>query len=309
MYASMLLKGFIVERILPSRKGIIMREFWNMLLGLFEEYVVNVVKTIRLNDVFDILILSLIFFYLYIFIRNRRAGKLALGLILIVGIFFLSSVFDMYALKFIFENFYQSGIIAILIVFQPEMRAALEKVGGTTFTGLKTITSESGKLAALNGQIESIANAASDLSRDKVGALIVIERSTKLGEYIKSGVMIDSLISPYVLRNMFFNKAPLHDGAVIIRDGRVHAAGCFLPLSSNDDIDKDLGTRHRAAIGVTESSDAVVVVVSEETGTISLAVDGNLKRNYNYATLKQELNNLLSTQNPSDHVRRRNKKK
>jgi len=305
----MLLKGFIVERILPSRKGIIMREFWNMLLGLFEEYVVNVVKTIRLNDVFDILILSLIFFYLYIFIRNRRAGKLALGLILIVGIFFLSSVFDMYALKFIFENFYQSGIIAILIVFQPEMRAALEKVGGTTFTGLKTITSESGKLAALNGQIESIANAASDLSRDKVGALIVIERSTKLGEYIKSGVMIDSLISPYVLRNMFFNKAPLHDGAVIIRDGRVHAAGCFLPLSSNDDIDKDLGTRHRAAIGVTESSDAVVVVVSEETGTISLAVDGNLKRNYNYATLKQELNNLLSTQNPSDHVRRRNKKK
>ena len=280
-----------------------------MLLDFFEENVVNVVKTIRPTDIFDILILSLIFFYLYIFIRNRRAGKLALGLILIVGIFFLSSVFDMYALKFIFENFYQSGIIAILIVFQPEMRAALEKVGGTTFTGLKTITSESGKLAALNGQIESIANAASDLSRDKVGALIVIERSTKLGEYIKSGVMIDSLISPYVLRNIFFNKAPLHDGAVIIRDGRVHAAGCFLPLSSNDDIDKDLGTRHRAAIGVTESSDAVVVVISEETGTISLAVDGNLKRNYNYATLKQELNNLLSTQNPSDHVRRRNKKK
>jgi diadenylate cyclase len=227
-----------------------------------------------------------------------------------VGIFFLSSVFDMYALRFIFENFYQSGIIAILIVFQPEMRAALEKVGGTTFTGLKTITSESGKMAALNSQIEAIANAASDLSRDKVGALIVIERSTKLGEYIKSGVLIDSIISPYVLRNIFFNKAPLHDGAVIIRDGRVHAAGCFLPLSANDDIDKDLGTRHRAAIGVTESSDAVVVVISEETGTISLSVDGNLKRNYNYATLKQELNNLLSSQTPSEHVRRyRNKKK
>lgn len=287
-----------------------MREFWNLVLEFFEEYVVNVVKTIRITDIFDILILAFIFFYLYIFIRNRRAGKLALGLILIVGIFFLSSVFDMYALRFIFENFYQSGIIAILIVFQPEMRAALEKVGGTTFTGLKTITSESGKMAALNSQIEAIASAASDLSRDKVGALIVIERSTKLGEYIKSGVLIDSVISPYVLRNIFFNKAPLHDGAVIIRDGRVHAAGCFLPLSANDDIDKDLGTRHRAAIGVTESSDAVVVVISEETGTISLSVDGNLKRNYNYSTLKQELNNLLSAQTPSEHVRRyRNKKK
>ncbi len=299
----------IVEMSLFSRKGRYMRELWNFILEFFEENVLNVVRTIRVTDIFDILILALIFYYLYIFIRNRRAGKLAVGLIFIVVIFFISSAFDMYALRFIFENFYQSGIIAILIVFQPEMRAALEKVGGTTFTGLKTIASESGKMAALSAEIEAISSAAGDLSREKVGALIVIERSTKLGEYIKTGVLIDSVISPYVLRNIFFNKAPLHDGAVIIKDARVHAAGCFLPLSANDDIDKDLGTRHRAAIGITEISDAVVVVISEETGTISVSVDGNLKRNYNYATLKQELNNLLALQTPSEHVRRYRKKK
>ena len=226
---------------------------------------------------------------------------------MITALFFLSSAFNLYALKYIFENFYQVGIIAILIVFQPEMRAALEKVGGTPFSGLKNITSESGKLANLNSQIEAICNAASDLSRDRVGALIVIERTTKLGEYIKSGVLIDSVVSSYVLRNIFFDKAPLHDGAVIIRDGRIHAAGCFLPLSTNDEIDKDLGTRHRAAIGMSEASDAVVIVVSEETGNISMAVDGKLKRNYNYNTLKQELNSMLAPTSHGEHQKHKRK--
>ena len=284
-----------------------MQEVWGSFGAFFKDYVVDTVRDIRIADVLDILILALIFYYLYSFIKDRRAGKLALGLALIVLLLFLSSAFNLNALKFIFDNFYQVGIIAILIVFQPEMRAALEKVGGTSISGLKNITSESGKLAALNAQIEGICNATSDLSRDKVGALIVIERGTKLGEYIKSGVIVDSVISPYVLRNIFFNKAPLHDGAVIVRDGRIHAAGCFLPLSTQTDIDKDLGTRHRAAIGLTEISDAVVVVVSEETGVISLSVDGNLKRNYNYTTLKQELNALLNPQHSVEHIKKTRK--
>ena len=284
-----------------------MQEVWGSFGAFFKDYVVDTVRDIRIADVLDILILALIFYYLYSFIKDRRAGKLALGLALIVLLLFLSSAFNLNALKFIFDNFYQVGIIAILIVFQPEMRAALEKVGGTSISGLKNITSESGKLAALNAQIEGICNATSDLSRDKVGALIVIERGTKLGEYIKSGVIVDSVISPYVLRNIFFNKAPLHDGAVIVRDGRIHAAGCFLPLSTQTDIDKDLGTRHRAAIGLTEISDAVVVVVSEETGVISLSVDGNLKRNYNYTTLKQELNTLLNPQHSVEHIKKTRK--
>ncbi|MBQ8140213.1 MAG: diadenylate cyclase CdaA [Clostridia bacterium] len=285
-----------------------MREFLNYIVKFFQEYIVETVKTIRITDVLDILILALILYYVYTFIRDRRAGKLALGLILIFGLFFLSSALNMYALKYLFDNFFQVGVIAIMIVFQPEMRAALEKVGGTPFSSLKNITSESGDMATLNAEIDSICSAASDLSREKVGALIVIERTTRLGEYIKSGVIVDSVISPYILRNIFFNKAPLHDGAVIIRDNRVHAAGCFLPMSTNYDIDKDLGTRHRAAIGLTEISDALVIVVSEETGVISLSVNGNLKRNYNYNTLKQELNSILAAQAPIELSKKHHRK-
>ena len=196
-----------------------------------------------------------------------------------------------------------------MIVFQPELRAALEKVGGTSFSGLKNITTDLRESSALNSEIEVICNAVSDLARDKVGALIVIERSTKLGEYIKSGIVVDSVLSEQILKNIFFNKAPLHDGAVIIRDKRVHAAGCFLPLSAHNDIHSDLGTRHRAAIGLSETSDALIIVVSEETGNISIALDGNLKRNYNYTSLKQELNEILSPQSYSEHLKKHIDKK
>ena len=274
-----------------------MTEFWNSFLIFFDQYVVETVKEIRIIDFFDIGVLALILFFIYRFIKDRSAGKLLLGFGIILVLSFLSTSLDMYALRYVLDNFLQVGIIAILIVFQPEMRAALEKVGGTTFLGLKNITSDSKALATLNAQIETLSATASELSRDKVGALIVIERSTKLGEYIKSGVMVDSVISSYILRNIFFDKAPLHDGAVIIRGDRVCAAGCFLPLSTNNDIDKELGTRHRAAIGLSEVSDALVIVVSEETGTISLVSGGHIKRNYNYSSLKQELTSLLITQN------------
>ncbi len=283
--------------------------FFKTILNEYTENMVESVKGIRITDVFDILILAFVLYFLYIFIRDRRAGKLAVGFVLIIALYFVSSALNMYALKLIFDNFYQVGILAIFIVFQPELRAALEKVGGTPISGLKNITSDTGKLAALGAQIESVCDSATALSRDKVGALLVIERTTKLGEYIKSGVVIDAAISPYIIRNIFFNKAPLHDGAVIIREGRVYAAGCFLPLSTNYDIDKDLGTRHRAAIGMSEASDAVVIVVSEENGVISMAVNGSLKRNYNYTTLKQELNVLLAPQHPNEHYRGKAKKK
>ena len=277
---------------------------WNAFVVFFRDYVLSTVREIGFTDVLDIVILAFILYFLYAFVRDRRAGKLMLGLLLILGLFVLSSVLNMYALKYVFQNFYQIGLIAILIVFQPELRAALEKVGGTPFSGLRSITSDSRELATLNSEIEGICNAVSDLSRDKVGALIVIERTTKLGEYIKSGVIVDSVISPYIIRNIFFNKAPLHDGAVIVRDNRLYAAGCFLPLSTKEDINKDLGTRHRAAIGLSEISDSIIIVVSEETGTISLAVNGNLKRNFNYSSLKQELNNMLSPHSQAEHVKR-----
>ena len=281
---------------------------WNNIILWFKNYFLNTVKNIGFIDVLDILILSFIFYFIYCFIRDRRAGKLALGLLLIMVLFVLSSAMNMYALEYILQNFYQIGLIAVLIVFQPELRAALEKVGGTSFSGLK-ITSESRELSALTNEIEVICSAVSDLARDKVGALIVIERSTKLGEYIKSGIVVDSVLSEQILKNIFFNKAPLHDGAVIIRDKRVHAAGCFLPLSTHTDINSELGTRHRAAIGLSETSDALIIVVSEETGNISIALDGNLKRNYNYTSLKQELNEILSRQSYGDHLKKHTDKK
>lgn len=269
-------------------------------------------RNIEVKDVIDILLLSLVLFFIYKLIRDSRAWKLIIGLIVMLAISVIAEVFEMSALGFIFGNFQQLGLIAILVLFQPEFRTALERVGGTPITGIKSIAANSEAMASVSAQIESVCTAAADLSRDKLGALMVIERSTKLGDFIRSGVEIDSVVSPFVLKNIFFNKAPLHDGAVILRNGRIAAAGCFLPLSTKEDIDKDLGTRHRAAIGLTEVSDAVVIIVSEETGKISLAVGGTLERNYNYATLKQALNSILvpqAVENVKNKISKSQKKK
>lgn len=277
--------------------------------SFFFTYVADPVMNIRPKDIVDILLLSLVLFFVYRLIRDSRAWKLLVGVGILLIISIAADTFNMNALDFIFGNIQQLGIIAILILFQPELRMALEKVGGTPITGIKSITTESQALAAQSADIDAICTAVNDLSRDKVGALIVIERSTKLGEYVKSGVIVDAAISPYIFRNIFFNKAPLHDGAVIVRNNRLCAAGCFLPLSTKNDINKDLGTRHRAAIGITEISDAVVIVVSEETGTVSLSVDGNLERNFNYSSLKQALNKYLVTSSISDAKLARGKQK
>lgn len=276
---------------------------WTAIGSFLRDYVLDTLKSIRLTDVLDILLLAVIFWLLWRFIRDRRAVKLMIGLGMIIAVFVVSLALELHALQFVFATFYQVGIIAILIIFQPELRAALEKMGGTPINGIRGIAGEGHDLAGTSAAIETIAHAANELSREKVGALIVIERTTRLGDYMKSGVEIDAEISDSLLRNLFFNKAPLHDGAVIIRDNRVAAAGCFLPLTQRADVDLDLGTRHRAAIGVTEVSDAVVVVVSEENGTISVCSGGNIERNFHYTTLKQKLNGMLlmsqANQNPA----------
>ena len=278
----------------------------------FTKFLIEPVKGIEVKDVIDILVLALVLFFVYRLIRDSRAWKLLVGLGVIFVVTMVARAFDMSGLNFIFGNFQQLGILAILILFQPELRMALEKVGETPISGVKSIASESKDLAAHSAEIDAICTAVNDLARDKVGALIVIERSTKLGDFIKSGVIVDAAISSHLLRNLFFNKAPLHDGAVIIRNSRVCAAGCFLPLSTKEDINKDLGTRHRAAIGLTEVSDALVIVVSEETGTVSVSMDGNLERNFNYSTLKQALNTYVYPQNTVEtavKVQKNSKKK
>ncbi len=264
---------------------------WNDL----RDYIFSPIADIRFVDLLDILLLALLFFALYHFVKNRRAGKLMSGLFVIIALLVVSTAFQMHAIKFILQNFYQVGMIAIIIVFQPELRAALERVGNTPLSGLRSIGSNDARdMAAMTAGIDSICEAACDMSLYKTGALIVLERSVKLGEYIKPSNEICAKLSSRLLQNIFYDKAPFHDGAVVIRDMQIYAAGCVLPLTAAENIDNSMGTRHRAAIGISEVSDAVVVVVSEETGIISIACEGVITRNYNYNTLKHELLRLLS---------------
>ncbi len=256
-------------------------------------YIWNIVSAGSVIDIIDIAIVAFVFYYLYKFIRERRAGKLAAGILILLLVMLLSDILEMHALGFLLTNVFQVGIIAVIILFQPELRSALEKVGAEPLKGLRNI-GEGKNDDQMHTVIGEITQAVCDMSLDKTGALIVIERSTKLGDVIKSGTVVNANVSSFLIKNIFFNRAPLHDGAMIIRDGRIHSAGCFLPLSTNDDIIKDLGTRHRAAIGMSENSDAAIIVVSEETGTISMAFEGHLRRNYSYNSLKTELTHLLS---------------
>lgn len=262
---------------------------------------ISLVKSIGVLDVFDILLVAVIIYYAFNFLRNRRAGKLVFGVVILFALQLLSDLLGLVATQFILQNVLQLGLIALLILFQPELRSALEKMGGSgalrSFIG---ITGEREDKAS--AAIAAVASAAADMSRNKTGALIVFERSTKLGDISSTGVIIDAQPSTFLIRNIFFEPAPLHDGALIVSDGRLHAAGCFLPLSNNPTIIKDLGTRHRAAIGMSENSDAAVVVVSEETGVISLALEGKLYRNLDEMTLKGMLAELLGAHGAKQSV-------
>ena len=265
--------------------------FINLVVEIYE-YIIKQLGLIGIVDVLDILLVALIFYYTFRFVRERRAGKLLMGILFLLFLLFLSDALQMRALNFILTNLFSVGIIAIIILFQPELRSALEKMGGESLKGFR------GKLdkdeeAALRNSISEICVAAESLSNSRTGALIVFERSTKLGDYIRTGTIVDAQTSSFLITNIFFNKAPLHDGAVIIRDSRIHSAGCFLPLSTNNEIIKELGTRHRAGIGMSENSDAIVLIISEESGIISVAIDGELKRGYTRKTLEDMLDNLL----------------
>ena len=272
----------------------------------FDSYL-EIIKAIGIKDFFDIAIVTIVLYVVIDFLRERRAGKLAAGVGILVAFQFLCNLFNLTAVTFLLENLFQFGFIALFIVFQPELRSALEKVGGEPMKGIKSFTDAKNQ-TIITEAIKEICDAALKMSNDKTGALIVIERSTKLGEYIKSGTVIDAELSDYAIRNIFFKGAPLHDGAAIIRDGRLYAAGCFLPLSHRDDIVKDLGTRHRAALGISENSDALVIIVSEETGLISTALEGRLKRGYDYASLKNELNRILIHSLSDDNTKTKTKK-
>lgn len=268
----------------------------------FWDYLENQLQSVGIADIIDIVIVAFIFYYSFKFIRERRAGKVASGVLFILGILLLSDVTGLHTLNFLLSNIFQVGLIALIIVFQPELRSALEKLGSSSFARMNKKFDPSSN-NDLQKCIAEICVAAESFSQSKTGALIVFERHTKLGDVIKTGTLVDAVPSFFLMGNIFFNKAPLHDGAVVIRNGRVYAAGCFLPLSTNNDLVKTLGTRHRAGLGMSENSDAIVVIVSEENGIISVAVDGVMKRGFSRKSLEDFLTKSFNENGTVENIK------
>lgn len=239
------------------------------------ENIMKLFMNFRIIDFVDIIIVAVIFYKLLMLIRETRAEQLIKGLIVLLAVFNISKFLELHMIQYILERTFTVGIFAILVVFQPELRRALEYIGRTRW--LSVSISEIIK-EEMKQNIEEIVTAVSVLSRTKTGALIVMERDTGLNEIVDTGTLIEGKISSLLITNIFEHNAPLHDGAVLIKKEKIMAAGCFLPLSIKTDLSRDLGTRHRAALGMVENSDALVVVVSEETGGISVALDGKLNR-------------------------------
>lgn len=255
----------------------------------------NVVKSISINDIIDMLLLWYLLYKGIKLIRETRAEQLLKGILLICIAYFVVIQLELKTMGFLLETFFKFGILAIIIMFQPELRRALEKMGRTKVSSFNVFSLNNNDGIPLKAiweiAIKEIVDASLALSAKSTGALIVIERQTKLGEQIDTGTLLNATPSSELLGNIFYPNTPLHDGAVIIRDGMVLAAGCFLPKPQKEEfINKQLGSRHRAGIGMSELSDAIIIIVSEETGTISIAEDGQLTRGFT----KENLTKLLS---------------
>lgn len=273
------------------------------------EWMVSIAMNFQFKDAVDIIIVAFLIYGVVKLVRETRAGQLVKGLFLLVILFIISSYFNLVMVSRVLAYFFQFTFVAILIVFQPEIRKALEQVGrnnvGQSIAAVVTGRDRSYDRAQIRKAINAVVDGVGILQQLKMGALIVFERKTKLGDIIETGTQINCEPSGQIVGNIFFNKAPLHDGAMIIRDGMIHAAGCILPLTKNTSVSAELGTRHRAALGVSEESDAVVVVVSEETGQISVAVNGVLACRFTRDTLRDVLEGYLIPQEEASTVRRK----
>jgi diadenylate cyclase len=252
---------------------------------------ISTIKNISIFSVLDILVVAYIFYKLWMLIKETRAEQLLKGIVLIFILIPISQLLNLTVLNWILNKTITIGVLTIVIIFQPEIRRALEHLGRSAFIDKHIFEDEE----TMDRVITEIVNAVENLAKSRTGALIVIEQKTGIGEIIKTGTAIDSVISTALLENIFVVNTPLHDGATVIRNDRIIAAGCFLPLTNNDKISKKLGTRHRAAIGITENSDALTIIVSEETGNISLAVNGRLVRNYDRDKLKRILVQIIKS--------------
>jgi diadenylate cyclase len=263
---------------------------------------IDSILPIQIVDIMDIAVMAYLIYWGIKFVRETRAGALVRGILICGAAYLLAKFIDMRSISYIMERLFSVGLIAILILFQPELRRTLEKMGHSKLSRMQMFTSLTEKEESANSlwsaPIEAVCDACEDLSATTTGALIVIEMESKLGEQIDTGTIINAYPSKELFGNIFYPKTPLHDGAVIMRDGMILAAGCFLPKPQKEElINKSLGSRHRAAIGMSETSDAIVIVVSEETGTISIAVNGELKRGFTRDSLKRYLRNALIPNN------------
>lgn len=250
------------------------------------EFIKGLFLTIRIKDIIDIIIVAAVFYKLFTLIRETRAEQLTKGIIALFIFAKISGWLELYTINWILENAMTVGVLAILIVFQPELRRGLEYIGRSRFLtkSLLEIRGES-----LSETVEELVEATASLSRQKIGALMVIERETGLNEVVETGTKINGKVSSNLLINIFIPNTPLHDGAVIIKEDTIKGAACFLPLTENSNISKELGTRHRAALGISERSDSLSIVVSEETGAISIAENGSMSRHLDEKTLRQIL--------------------
>lgn len=282
------------------------------LLKNMGDAVLNLIFDIKLYDLIDIALVALVLYYCIKLVRQTRAFNLVKGIVFLGVVYFVVSTLNMSTASYLFSHLFGDIVIVMILLFQPEIRQAIESFGRGDLRKISLFSLRNSNFATeeyLAGA-SNIAKAAANMSEKKIGALIVIEGATLLGEVLSTGTVVDSAVSTSVIENIFFPKAPLHDGAMVIRDNRIHSAGCILPLTQNE-ISKELGTRHRAAIGISEQSDALVVIVSEETGSISLANGGALVRNLTLGELLEELTEFMvpkDTKNGTFKLKRRKNK-
>lgn len=270
---------------------IFLSAFFHSCYTIWNQFIYTV-SNVRIFDLIDILIIAFIIYKAIGFLRETRAGQLVKGVAFLLVLYAFANLFNLVVLRWLLSIVFASAIVILAVIFQPELRRLLERVGQTKL-GNASILSADYEHKIILDAIDDICNAAGQMQKSKTGALIVFEQKTQLGDIINTGTIVDAKVSSAMINNIFYPKSPLHDGAVIIRDGRIHAAACILPLTSATSISSQLGTRHRAAIGMTENSDAIVLIVSEETGTISIAHNGKIKRNYTAATAYDELKSKL----------------
>ena len=274
----------------------------NVTFAQVSGWVVRYLLTIRISDILDIAIMAFVLYKIFTLVQSTKAASLVKGLLIFLAALVLSSALHLNGINYIMTRMVNLGLLALIILFQPEIRRVLEQVGSRRLVAF-FIHEESA--STMEQAIGQTVLACTEMSQSRTGALIVFEQKMQLDDMVRSGTVLDASVSSELLKNIFFVKAPMHDGAVIIRHGRLLGAGCMLPLSKNVNLSRDLGMRHRAGIGMSENSDAVVIIVSEETGSISVAIGGMLRRHLMPETLENILRNELMPQDESGKSEKR----